>query len=99
MSQQTVDWGRTDYKQAWDQQLELVASRQSDKAPDTLILTITGNNGTGSVDAYLADYRFANNAEDYVGKNVATLATGPKKASDNTAIISLSRSFGKHFVS
>ena len=39
MSQQTVDWGRTDYKQAWDQQLELVASRQSDKAPDTLILT------------------------------------------------------------
>ena len=39
MSQKTVDWGRTDYKQAWNQQLELVASRQSDLSPDTLILT------------------------------------------------------------
>ncbi len=34
--------------------------------PDTFILTITGNNGAGSVDFYLADYRFADNSQDYI---------------------------------
>lgn len=37
--------------------------------PDFFYLTITGSNGggaVGSVDVYLADYRFANNAEDYI---------------------------------
>ncbi len=39
--------------------------------PDFLKLTITGFNGavaTGSVDFFLADYRFANNAQDYIVK-------------------------------
>ena len=36
---QTVDWGRTAYKDAWDQQLELVEQRRADACPDTLILT------------------------------------------------------------
>ncbi|MEX0324420.1 MAG: lipoyl(octanoyl) transferase LipB [Puniceicoccaceae bacterium] len=35
----TVDWGRTKYKQAWDRQLELVEKRRSGAAPDTLVLT------------------------------------------------------------
>lgn len=35
----TVDWGRTEYKQAWDRQLELVEKRRSGAAPDTLVLT------------------------------------------------------------
>ena len=39
VSHNTIDWGLTKYKDAWDRQLELVASRQSGKAPDTLVLT------------------------------------------------------------
>ncbi len=35
----TVDWGRTNYREAWDRQLELVDQRRSSGAPDTLILT------------------------------------------------------------
>jgi lipoate-protein ligase B len=35
----TVDWGRTNYKEAWDRQLELVDQRRSGNAPDTLVLT------------------------------------------------------------
>ena len=35
----TIDWGLTKYRDAWDRQLELVASRQSGKIPDTLVLT------------------------------------------------------------
>ncbi len=38
--------------------------------PDFLLLTVTGRNaagqGTGAVDFYLADYRFADNAQDYI---------------------------------
>ncbi len=35
---QTVDWGRTDYKEAWDRQLELVSARKAGQCPDTLVL-------------------------------------------------------------
>ncbi|REK17487.1 MAG: DUF4465 domain-containing protein [Planctomycetota bacterium] len=34
--------------------------------PDEFVLTITGNNGAGSIDVHLADYRFADNQLDYV---------------------------------
>jgi hypothetical protein len=34
--------------------------------PDQLTATITGNNGAGSIDFLLADYSFADNAQDYV---------------------------------
>ena len=33
-----IDWGTRDYADAWRAQLELVAARQADQAPDTLIL-------------------------------------------------------------
>lgn len=55
--------------------------------PDFLMLTITGwnaaNLSTGSVDFYLADYRFADNASDYVVRdwtfvNLASLGTVSK---------------------
>lgn len=35
----TVDWGRTEYTEAWDRQTELVGQRRSGSIPDTLILT------------------------------------------------------------
>lgn len=35
----TVDWGRTAYREAWDRQLELVARRRAGDCPDTLVLT------------------------------------------------------------
>jgi len=35
---QTVDWGRTAYREAWDRQLELVAARKAGQCPDTLVL-------------------------------------------------------------
>ncbi|MGA1205048.1 MAG: lipoyl(octanoyl) transferase LipB [Opitutales bacterium] len=37
--EQTVDWGRTAYRAAWDRQLELVEQRQANARPDTLVLT------------------------------------------------------------
>ncbi|MEX0324473.1 MAG: lipoyl(octanoyl) transferase LipB [Puniceicoccaceae bacterium] len=36
---ETVDWGRTAYREAWDRQLELVDKRRSGDCPDTLIFT------------------------------------------------------------
>ena len=36
---QTVDWGRTAYREAWNRQLERVEQRRADKCPDTLVLT------------------------------------------------------------
>jgi len=36
---QTVDWGRTAYREAWDRQLTLVEHRRSGACPDTLVLT------------------------------------------------------------
>ena len=33
-----VDWGRLEYGEAWRRQLELVAARQRDEIPDTLVL-------------------------------------------------------------
>lgn len=35
----TVDWGRTEYKDAFDRQKDLVDQRRSGEAPDTLIFT------------------------------------------------------------
>jgi len=44
---------------------------------DYLLLTITGTNSlnqsTGSVDFYLADYRFADNSQDYIVSNWTTV--------------------------
>ncbi|NDV60933.1 lipoyl(octanoyl) transferase LipB [Puniceicoccales bacterium CK1056] len=37
--QQTVDWGRTAYREAWDRQLELVENRKAGGCADTLVLT------------------------------------------------------------
>jgi lipoate-protein ligase B len=39
MRNETVDWGLTDYRDAWDRQLELVARRKTGARPDTLVLT------------------------------------------------------------
>lgn len=36
---QTIDWGRTRYKEAWEQQLEMVRRRKAGEIADTLILT------------------------------------------------------------
>jgi lipoyl(octanoyl) transferase len=36
---QTIDWGRTHYKDAWDRQLTLVDQRRAGECEDTLILT------------------------------------------------------------
>jgi len=33
-----LDWGRLEYGEAWQRQLELVAARQRDEIPDTLVL-------------------------------------------------------------
>src|SRR5207249_4062813 len=45
--------------------------------PDYFLLTITGldsqQHSTGSVDFYLADYRFANNAQDYIVSDWTTV--------------------------
>ena len=35
----TIDWGRTDYEDAFERQKVLVALRRADEAPDTLIFT------------------------------------------------------------
>ena len=35
----TIDWGRTDYRMAWDKQLELVDQRKAGTSPDTLVFT------------------------------------------------------------
>jgi lipoate-protein ligase B len=35
----TVDWGRTAYREAWDRQLELVEQRKTGECPDTLVFT------------------------------------------------------------
>ena len=34
----TIDWGRTDYQEAWERQLELVEQRRAGTCPDTLVL-------------------------------------------------------------
>jgi lipoate-protein ligase B len=36
---QTIDWGRTAYKEAWDRQLTLVDRRRAGECEDTLVLT------------------------------------------------------------
>lgn len=36
---ETVDWGRTAYREAWDRQMEVVDKRRSGECPDTLIFT------------------------------------------------------------
>ena len=36
---QTVDWGRTAYREAWERQVALVEQRRAGACPDTLVLT------------------------------------------------------------
>ncbi|MFL5328530.1 MAG: DUF4465 domain-containing protein [Gemmataceae bacterium] len=48
--------------------------------PDWFLLTITGKNGaatTGTVDFYLADYRFANNSLDYIVNTWTSVELNP----------------------
>ena len=37
--QRTIDWGRTAYRPAWEQQLQLVEQRRAGEIPDTLVFT------------------------------------------------------------
>jgi len=68
--------------------------------PDWFLLTITGRNAggvTGTTEFYLADYRFANNAQDYIVNQWTTvdlLALGSATSLDFTLTSSDNGSFG-----
>lgn len=63
---------------------------QSGDDPDWFKLTITGyldNNVTGSVDFYLADYRFQDNQLDYIVKNWTTVDLSPLNKADKISFL------------
>jgi len=64
--------------------------------PDFFLLTITGRNAqnqtTGTVDFYLADYRFTNNSQDYIVSQWTTVDLSSLGSATTTLSFSLSSS-------